>query len=196
MVSGKYIVERYLLDDIWETDKVELTLNQANFLIAKILPTTFQRACTMGTAGIWKLILLAWSYENDLAIPSFTPSHAFVGGLSRLLKTGYAANVAKLDYNSLYPSIMLTWWVRSCVDTTDSILYMLEYVLSNREKYKALKGSAGKEANKLKDYLDEHKDELNGQVSKLQDPDYVARYAREKFLYSMDDEIIIRVNQN
>lgn len=161
LVSGKYIVERYLLDDIWETDKVELTLNQANFLISKIIPTTFQRAATMGTAGIWKLIMLAWCYENNLAIPSFTPSHSFTGGLSRLLKTGYADNVAKLDYNSLYPSIMLTWWVRSCVDGTDSLLHMLNYVLTNREKYKGLKGAAGKQAGKLKDYLSEHQSELS-----------------------------------
>lgn len=161
LVTGKYIVERYLLDDIWETDKVELTLNQANFLISKIIPTSFQRAATMGTAGIWKLIMLAWCFENNLAIPSFTPSHSFTGGLSRLLKTGYADNVAKLDYNSLYPSIMLTWWVRSCVDSTDSLLHMLNYVLTNREKYKGLKGAAGKEATKLKDYLAEHQNEIN-----------------------------------
>ena len=29
--------------------------------------------------------------------------------------------------------------------------------------------------------------------TKLQDPDYVARYAREKYLYSKDGEIIIRI---
>lgn len=37
---------------------------------------------------------------------------------------------------------------------------------------------------------------LKAEVTKLENPEYVARYAREKFLYSMDDEIIIRVNQN
>ena len=159
-VSGEYVVKRYLLDDIWETDKVELTLNESNFLIAKMLPTTFNRAATMGTAGIWKLILLAWCYENNLAVPSFTKSHSFVGGLSRLLKTGYAANVAKLDYNSLYPSIMLTWWVKSEVDVTNAILNMLNYVLTQREHYKGLKNEAGKQANKLSDYLKENSKHL------------------------------------
>ena len=33
---------------------------------------------------------------------------------------------------------------------------------------------------------------LNAEVQKLQDPDYVERYAKEKFLYTKDDEIIIR----
>lgn len=161
LTSGRYIVERYLLDDIWETDKVELALNEANFLISKILPTSFQRAATMGTAGIWKLIMLAWCYENNLAIPSFTKSHSFTGGLSRLLKTGYADNVAKLDYNSLYPSIMLTWWVESSVDISNSILNMLNYVLTNREKYKALKNNANKKATELSDYLKENEDKLS-----------------------------------
>lgn len=41
--------------------------------------------------------------------------------------------------------------------------------------------------------LKDKEDELNGQVSKLQDPDYIARYAREKYLYSKDGEIIIRI---
>lgn len=35
---------------------------------------------------------------------------------------------------------------------------------------------------------------LKSEVTKLENPEYVARYAREKYLYSMPDEIIIRVN--
>ena len=151
--SGKYIVERYLLDDIWETDKVELKLNESNFLIGKMLPTTFQRACTMGTAGIWKLILLAWCYENTLAVPAFAPSKRFTGGLSRLLKVGYADRVVKLDYNSLYPSIILTWNIGSKLDISNSMLMMLEYVLTQREKYKDLKGQAESKATELKNKL-------------------------------------------
>ena len=159
-VSGRYIVERYLLDDIYETDKVELTLNEANFLISKMLPTTFQRACTMGTAGIWKLIMIAWCYENNLAIPSFGQSRTFTGGLSRLLKVGYVDRIVKLDYNSLYPSIMLTWWVSNNLDITDSMLNMLDYVLSNREKYKNLKNAASTKAKKIKSYINDNKDKL------------------------------------
>lgn len=33
---------------------------------------------------------------------------------------------------------------------------------------------------------------LKAEVEKLQDPDYVERYAKEKFLYTKDGEIIIR----
>lgn len=41
--------------------------------------------------------------------------------------------------------------------------------------------------------LKEKEEELNSTVTKLQNPDYVARYAREKYLYSKDGEIIIRI---
>ena len=159
--KGRYIVERYLLDDLWETDKVELTLNEANFLISKILPTTFQRACTMGTAGIWKLIMVAWCYENHLPIPSFGQSKSFTGGLSRLLKVGYVDRIVKLDYNSLYPSIMLTWWVKNGLDATNIMLNMLNYVLTNREKYKGLKNSAGEKAKSIKAFINKNKDTLS-----------------------------------
>lgn len=151
--TGRYIVERYLLDDLWETDKVELTLNESNFLVSKLLPTSFTRACTMGTAGIWKLIMLAWSYENNLAIPATSTNARFTGGLSRLLKTGYVDRIVKLDFNSLYPSIDLTWWVKTTLDIDNIMLRLLEYILTNREKYKDLKAEAGAKADEIKEKL-------------------------------------------
>ena len=153
LVSGRYIVERYLLDDLWETDKVEDRLNESNFLVGKMLPTSFSRACTMGTAGIWKLIMLAWCYENDLAIPSAAPNKRFTGGLSRLLKTGYVDRIVKLDYNSLYPSVILTWHISTPIDVMNVMLSFLEYILTQREKYKELKAEAGNKADYLKEML-------------------------------------------
>jgi len=41
--------------------------------------------------------------------------------------------------------------------------------------------------------LEEKEEELNSTVTKLQDPDYIEKYAREKYLYSKDGEIIIRI---
>ncbi len=39
-------------------------------------------------------------------------------------------------------------------------------------------------------------DELESEISKLQDPEYVAKYAREKYLFSKDGEIIIKIDDN
>lgn len=41
--------------------------------------------------------------------------------------------------------------------------------------------------------LKEKEEELRLDADKLQDPDYVARYAREKYLYSKDGEFIIKI---
>lgn len=39
-----------------------------------------------------------------------------------------------------------------------------------------------------------HEEEsLQSEITKLQDVDYVARYAREKYLYSLPNEVIIRL---
>lgn len=166
VVDGKYIGQRYLLDDLWECDMVEHRYNTPNFLICKMIPVPFDKCCTMGTAGQWKSIMLAWSYENNLAIPQFSERKTFTGGLSRLLKVGFVDNVAKFDYNSLYPSIILTWGISDAKDLLHSMLYFLEHVLTQREKYKGLKKKAGKEKDKYKKEIescsDLHlKDELN-----------------------------------
>lgn len=42
--------------------------------------------------------------------------------------------------------------------------------------------------------LKEEEDYLKVEVEKLKDPDYVARYAREQYLYSKDGEFNIRIN--
>lgn len=154
LVSGKYIVERYLLDDLYETDLVELRYNQSNFLVCKMLPTSFEKCCTMGTAGIWKLIMMAWSYQHGLAVPKGEDKRNFTGGLSRLLRCGYVPNIVKLDYNSLYPSILLSYGVKTPIDITGSMLLMLEYVLTQREKYKELKAVEGGKAKKMKKKLE------------------------------------------
>ena len=41
--------------------------------------------------------------------------------------------------------------------------------------------------------LKEKEEQLKVDVDRLEDPDYVARFAREKYMYSKDGEIIIRL---
>lgn len=43
------------------------------------------------------------------------------------------------------------------------------------------------------DNLKEKKEELKVEVNRLQDNEYIARYAREKFLYSGKDEYILKI---
>jgi hypothetical protein len=154
IVTGRYIVERYLLDDLYETDKVELSFNQTNYQICKMLPVPFEKMCTMGTAAIWKYIMCTWSYENNLAIPELIDTHAFTGGLSRLLVTGYVDKIIKLDYNSLYPSIILTHNINTDIDVMGAMSTMLEYILTKREEYKGEKKSADKKVREITQLLE------------------------------------------
>ena len=39
----------------------------------------------------------------------------------------------------------------------------------------------------------EDEEDLKDEINRLQDPEYMARYAREKYLYSKKDEIIIKI---
>ena len=154
IVTGRYIVQRYLLDDLYETDKVELSFNQTNYQICKMLPVPFDRMCTMGTAALWKYIMCTWSYENNLAIPELIETHAFTGGLSRLLVTGYVDRILKLDYNSLYPSIILTHNINTEIDIMGAMSAMLEYILTKREEYKGEKKSADKKVREITQLLE------------------------------------------
>jgi len=153
-VTGRYIAERYLLDDLWEGDKVEHRYNGSNFLVGKMLPISFEKTCTTGTAALWKYILMGWSYENGLALPDFTPRKSFTGGLSRLLTVGYVDRVVKLDYNSLYPSIILTYGIETNIDIMGVMSAMLEYVLTQRELYKGLKAEFGGKSKQMRKLLE------------------------------------------
>ena len=156
IVTGAYIVQRYLCDDLWETEQIDNLYNQASFLISKILPTTFQRSSTMGTAGQWKLIMSAWSYEKGLAIPETQQKRDFTGGLSRLLEVGYARNVVKLDFAALYPKTQLTWLIFPDLDISGVMRGILTYVVDTRDHFKFLTGIEKKKAKKLQAKLDEN----------------------------------------
>jgi DNA polymerase elongation subunit (family B) len=136
--TGDDLVERYLDDDLEETLIVDEEFNQGSFLLASLVPTTYERVSTMGTATLWEIQMRAWSYKHKLAIPAKNEKTDFVGGLSRLLKVGYSTDVLKLDFSSLYPSIQLVHDVFPGCDITGAMKGMLNYFRNARIKYKNL----------------------------------------------------------
>jgi len=137
-VTGDNLVERYLDDDLDETLKVDQEFNQGSFLLAAMIPTTYERVSTMGTATLWKMLMMAWSYKHNIAIPAKESKTDFVGGLSRLLKVGYSKDVLKLDFSSLYPSIQLVHDVFPDCDVTGAMKGMLKWFRDTRIRYKNL----------------------------------------------------------
>ena len=154
-VSGAYIVERYLIDDLWETEKVDDIFNQATYLLSKVLPTSFMRSSTMDTAATWKLLMLGWYYRNGIAIPHTLDNRRFIGGLSKLLEVGFSQNVVKFDFASLYPSIQLTHNVFTDCDVMGAMRGLLQYNYDYRNKYKELKNEYAEKGDKEKsEYYD------------------------------------------
>lgn len=72
-----------------------------------------------------------------------------------------------------------------CFVTLGSILQTIWLIVNKYQEASELE-------IKLAD-LTENEEKLNDEIVKLQDSDYLARYAREKYFYSKDNEIIIRI---
>lgn len=68
-----------------------------------------------------------------------------------------------------------------------TLFFNLTEMINNVNESKKLNGEYA-------DSLDEE-EKLKDEINKLQDPEYMARYAREKYLYSADDEIIIKIEE-
>lgn len=71
-------------------------------------------------------------------------------------------------------------------------LYLSYNFFSNVDKIMMIKEEKQSLSDKLVG-LQNEEDELNSDIKKLEDPEYVARYAREKYMYSKDGELIIRI---
>jgi len=158
IVTGSYLIQRYLLDDLWETEKVDSIFNQASFLLGKILPTTYQRSSTMGTASQWKLIMAAWSYEHGLAIPCTEKKRDFTGGLSRLLKVGFSKKVSKEDYAALYPKCELTHDIFPNLDISGVMKGLLTFIVDTRDESKNLYGEEKIICKMLEQEIKDNKD--------------------------------------
>jgi cell division protein FtsB len=88
-----------------------------------------------------------------------------------------------------FKAIRATFMMPICLLAIGAFLYAGgKYSFSIFEKYK--------EKDKLNQdliFLKEEEQKLTVDVERLQNPEYVGRYLREKFLYSKNDEYIIKI---
>ena len=74
-----------------------------------------------------------------------------------------------------------------------SVISALGYnCLNNIIKIEKMKNEKEKLQEKLVS-LQEEKEALETDILKLEDPDYIAKYVREKYFYSKDGEVILRL---
>ncbi len=82
--------------------------------------------------------------------------------------------------------IMISFLMLVCIGIiAGSVLKDLLAIMDNKKKAVALEA-------KYNELLKEEK-ELKAEVTKLKDPEYVARYARETYYYSLPGEVIIKM---
>jgi DNA polymerase elongation subunit (family B) len=150
-VTGNYIIERYLIDDIEEPYLLDKLYSQATFEICKWLPTSYEKIATMGGATVWKLLLSTWTYLNCIAIPNYEEPRDFTGGLLGMVSAGFHQNIVKIDYSSLYPSEFLQHCEIPDIDITGIYKMLVKFGLYTRLDYKNKKNVA----KKNKDYANE-----------------------------------------
>ncbi len=88
----------------------------------------------------------------------------------------------KTKFRVTFLGISLIIAIVFCVSSSFSYI---SQVLKTKNQIKELKLTYN---NKLED-----EENLKDEINKLQDPEYMAKYAREKYLYSKKDEIIIKI---
>lgn len=76
-----------------------------------------------------------------------------------------------------------------CLAINSYVIYSVGSILTDVYNMKQERKKLNNELEELK----EEEDILKSEVKKLKDPVYVAKYAREKFFYSGDNEYIIRM---
>lgn len=138
LTNGQELVTNYLIDDLDETEAVDIVYNEKNFMLAKNIPTSFTKVATCGDASLWNLLMCTWSFENNIAIPYITERKKFVGGLSRTYVLGKSNNILKADFAGLYPSIQIAHEVFPRHDIFQILKALLIYFRETRNKYKSL----------------------------------------------------------
>ena len=93
---------------------------------------------------------------------------------------------SRLSKKSKRRLIMICFLMLLCVGIiVTSVLKDLITIMDNKKKTVALQA-------RYNELLKEEK-ELKAEVTKLKDPEYVARYARETYFYSFFGEVIIKM---
>lgn len=97
-------------------------------------------------------------------------------------------DMAKRRVNKKAKRRMLLLGISSLSIITFTLFTIGKYWIEIYQKYQE-----NKELDEKLMTLKDEEEELKVDVERLQDPDYVARYAREKYLYSKDGEFILRI---
>ena len=78
-------------------------------------------------------------------------------------------------------------FIISIVVLTSTVFSYISQIVKNNKELDELKMLYNQKLSEEND--------LKSEISRLQDPEYLAKYAREKFLYSKKGEIVIKIEE-
>lgn len=79
--------------------------------------------------------------------------------------------------------------------TLTSLVLCITSICTHAYTIQTLRQQESELNNKLNE-LKKEADNLGDEITKLKDPDYIAKYARENYYYTKDGEYVIKVNKN
>lgn len=132
-------VRRYAMHDVEEVDGLSRALMGATFMLASMVPRSYERIATSGTGqGLIEPLLVRAYVASGHSVPAGSGGGAYEGGATGLFRTGVFQHVVKADVASLYPSIMLTYRVAPRSDERlGAMLTILEHLMRQRLFHKA-----------------------------------------------------------
>lgn len=119
-------------------------------------------------------------------------AHIIVKGLKKCYYNNekiYIGDIMKyMTKKTKFRVTMLTIvFISTIVLSFSSLFTNVSQIIKNKKDMETLKISY---SEKL-----EEEENLKNEINKLQDPEYMARYTREKYFYSADNEIIIKIEE-
>lgn len=119
-------------------------------------------------------------------------AHIIVKGLKKCYYNNekiYIGDIMKyMTKKTKFRVTMLTIvFISTIVLSFSSLFTNVSQIIKNKKDMETLKISYNEKL--------EEEENLKNEINKLQDPEYMARYTREKYFYSADNEIIIKIEE-
>jgi len=127
-------VLRYAMDDVRDVSVLSELCVPTEFYQTQLIPDGLQAIATGGPGEKLNDLMVRIYLGERQSIPKPAPARDYPGGYADILEAGVFTPVVKCDVESMYPSIMLTWGIRSQREPLDVLLPLLRE-LTNRRLY-------------------------------------------------------------
>ena len=117
--------------------KIGDLLSPSYFVQAQIFPYNYQDVVVRGNATKIDALFLREYLQQRHSVPQFGESRPFAGGYTDLFQEGIVRNVWHCDVQSLYPSLMLAFEIKSQRDELNLLLPLLRDLREFRLRAKA-----------------------------------------------------------